>query len=99
MRAVDIDVHRREAVLKTLGDEALGCEVIALSELVTANDVEYAWVALKASGVKMYSVEEMGNASKATLRIFERYPPHKAVDLIAQRQQVLGQVAAVLAGD
>src|SRR5215468_4208165 len=99
MRAVDVDVHRREAILKTLRDEALGCQVITLGELMAADDAEYTGVVLETSGMKMNLIQQVQDASKTPLGVFERDPPHDAVDLVAQRQQVVRQIAAILPGD
>ncbi len=52
MRTVDIGLHRREAVIETLSDEALRGEVVALVELVAAENMEQAGVALQRSGMQ-----------------------------------------------
>src|ERR671939_1236875 len=46
VRAIDVHVHRREAVGKTLRDETLRREVVTLVELVLAEHVKNAGVTL-----------------------------------------------------
>src|SRR5262249_4655427 len=96
MRSVNVNVQRREAILKALGNEALRGQVITFRELVATNNAEYAGITFETACVKLNSIEHMGDSGKAALGVFERHPAYNAVDLIAQRQQVLDQVTAVL---
>src|SRR5262249_40111876 len=72
MSAVDVRVHGREAVEKTLGDKALSREMVTLVKRVLAEHVEDAWITLEARGMKNDSIHDARDAVKAPLRILER---------------------------
>src|ERR1700752_198501 len=99
MSAVDVCVHRREAVGKRLGDERLGSEVIALIELDLSYHSEDGWVTFKTRGVKLQSIEQMRDPVETSLRIFECDAPDQPVHLVTVLKQILGQVTAILACD
>ena len=99
MRAVDVCIHRREAVSETLGDEALGRQVIALIKFVLADNVEDARITLQARGVQLQPIGEILNARESSRRIFERDSSDQAVNFIAQVEKMFRQIAAILAGD
>src|SRR5215468_5844946 len=99
MRAVDVRVHRREAVSKALGDKALRGQVVALRELVLTHNVENRWITFEARRMQCYVVKKVSNAREASLRIFESYASNEAVNLVIERQQKFGEVATVLPGD
>src|SRR5262249_27887692 len=84
MRAVYVDVHCREPILKTLGNEALRRQVITLVEFMTADDIEDTRVTLQAAGMQLKPVEQVTDARKSALRIFEGDASDDAVDLVAQ---------------
>jgi hypothetical protein len=73
--------------------------VVALGEVVAADDIEDRRVRLKARRVEVDAAGDVRDARKAARRVFERHAPHESVHLVAEAQQVLGQVAAVLASD
>src|ERR1700694_4762118 len=98
MSAVDVRVHRREAVCETFADETLRSKVIALVELVLTDDMEDAGVALEARRMKHPVVQKMFDASQAKIRRFERDVPDESVHLVPEAEEMFGQVAAVLAG-
>src|SRR5215213_75782 len=55
--AVDVHIHRREAVGETLRHEALRREVIALVKVVFTEDVENAGVTFQAGRVQRYAIQ------------------------------------------
>jgi hypothetical protein len=59
VRAVDVRVHRREAVGKAFGNERLRGQMVALVELVTADDVEDAGITFQTRRVQRYFVEQV----------------------------------------
>src|ERR1051326_7931926 len=99
MRSVDVNVHRRKTVLKTLIDEALRGEVITFIKFVTADDTENARIALQTSRVELDTIQQVCDACESALWIFQRNASHNAMDLITQREQIIRQVTSVLAGD
>ena len=72
MGAIDVCVHRRESVGKALGDKTLGGKMVALIELIPADDMKDGWVTLQASGVKLNAIQQVLDATKASLRILQR---------------------------
>src|SRR5262245_15930089 len=72
MRAVDVRIHRREAVAKTFRHETLRRQVITLSKLVLADDVKDRRVTLETRRVQHNLVEQMPDARETSLRILER---------------------------
>ncbi len=99
MRAVDVDVHRREAVLKTFGHETLRSQVIAFIKHVTTEDVKDARIAFNTRRMKLKPIKQMRDATKPSLRIFHPDAAHQAVNLVAEIQKMFGQIASVLARD
>src|SRR6266705_282841 len=99
MRAVDVDVHRREAVLKTLGHETLRSEVIAFIKLVLAEDVKDARIAFNARRMKLKTIKQVRDAAKSSLRVFDPDAPHQTMNLVAETQKMFSQIASVLARD
>src|SRR5829696_7637081 len=97
--AVDVHVHRREAVGKTLSHEALRREVIALIEIVFAEYVENAGVTLQAGWVHGYAIEYMGDATEPGFRRLKSHTAHQAVHFVTQTQEIVSEVATVLTGD
>src|SRR5215212_4809455 len=94
-----VDVHRGEAVGKTLSHEALRREVIALIKIVFAEDVENAGITFQAGWVQGYAIEYVGDATESGFRRIKSHTAHQAVHLIAQTQEIVSEVATVLTGD
>src|SRR6185369_6329073 len=88
MRAVNVHIHRREAVGKTLRHEALSREVITLVKVVLAQNLKDARVAFETGRVQGHAVENVGDAAEPRFRRFERDPAYQAVDFIAEPEQV-----------
>ena len=44
-------------------------------------------------------VEQVSNATKPALRIFESNPPNQPVNFVSERKQVLRQVTSILSGN
>src|SRR6266404_2898030 len=76
MRAVDVHVHRREAVLKTLGHETLRSQVIAFIKLVLAEDVKDARIAFNTRRMKLKTIKQVRDAPKSSLRVFHSHAAH-----------------------
>src|SRR6185436_17391813 len=79
------------------GDERLRGKVVALVEFMAADDVENAGIAFQAGRMQRYAVEQVLDAGKASLRIFQRHPSHQPMHFVSEIEQVLSQVTAVLA--
>src|SRR5262249_25035384 len=86
---VDVCVHRREAVEKTLRDKALSREVVTLVKRVLAEHVKDARIALQTRRMKNHSVYNLCDTIKAPIRILERDSSNHPVYFITQTQQVL----------
>src|SRR5713101_794438 len=99
MRAVDVDVQRREAVLKTFGHETLRSEVIALVKLVLTEDVKDTRIAFNTRRMKLKTIKQMRDAPKSSLRIFHSDAAHQTMNLVAETQKMFGQITSVLARD
>src|ERR1043165_1726953 len=97
MRTVDVRVHGRKAIGETLGDEALGREVVTLIKLILADDVKDARITFQARGVQLQPIGKLPDSRESARRIFERDSPDEAVNFIAQADQMFRQIAAVLA--
>src|SRR6185369_13620162 len=69
--AVDVCIHRREAVARTFRHESLRRAVIALGELVLTHDVEYRRITLEACRMQDDLVQQVREAREASLRIFQ----------------------------
>lgn len=67
MGAIDIRVHRGEAVGKTLRDKTLGCKVVTLIERVLADYVEDAGITFKTGRVQVNSVEQVSDSAESRL--------------------------------
>src|SRR6185369_16763814 len=99
MRAVDVRAHGRKAVSETFGDETLGREVIALVKIVLAENVKDAGVAFETGWMQCDAIQQMGDAAEPRLRYFEGHAADQPVYFIAQTQQVIGEVTAILTGN
>src|SRR5882672_9592375 len=99
MRAVNVGVHRRKPVRETFGDEALRSEVVTLVEPVLAKNIEDGGIAFETCGMEGQSFEQVLDPGEAPRWIFKGDSPYQTVHLIAQGEQVFGEVAAVLSGD
>ncbi len=99
MRAVDVRVHRREAIGKTLGDKTLGGEVVALVKIVATDDMKNAGITFQTCGMQSDLVQEMRDPVSASLGGFQRDAANEAVNLVTPRQKLFRQIAAVLSGD
>jgi len=99
MRAVNVSVHRRKSVRETFGDEALCSEVLTLVESVLAKNVKDGRVAFETCGMKSKSFEQVLEPRKASRRVFKGDSPNQTMHLVAQGEQVFGEIAAVLSGD
>jgi len=97
--AIDVDVQRRKPVLKTLGNKALGGQVIALIKFMAADDAEDAWITFQTRGVQLDLIQQMRDSGEPVLGIFEGHPSYDSMHFVAERQQVLCEVAAVLPGN
>ena len=97
--SVNVRVHRRETIGKTLRHETLSCEVVALVEVVTTDDMENARIAFQACGVQDDLVQKVSNPFRSPLRCFQRNAPHQPVDLVASLEQLFRQITAVLTRD
>src|SRR5689334_3320324 len=82
MCTVNICIHRREAVMKTLGDETLRSEVIALVKIILTDNMKDGRVTLQARWVKSYLLEQMFDPAKPSLRIFQRDTPDKTMHFV-----------------
>src|SRR6266436_3757651 len=69
--AVDVCIHRREAVGKRFGDETLRSQVVTLVKLMFGQDVKDRGVALKACRVKRDPIEQVLEPGKAPGRILK----------------------------
>jgi hypothetical protein len=49
--------------------------------------------------MKLQPIKQMRDTPKSSLRVFDPHAAHQAMNLIAETQQMLGQIAAVLARD
>src|SRR5688572_8067958 len=98
MRAVDVCVHRREAIGKTLRDKRLSGQMVTLVKLVAAKDLKNAGITFQAAGMKRQPIQQMANASESALRIFQGHPPHHSMHFISERKQMFRKVTTILAG-
>src|SRR5437016_6854990 len=98
MRPVDVNVHRREAVLETFSYETLRGQVIALIKLSTTDYAEDARIAFQTSRVNLNSIHQMQNASEMAFRIFEGNAARNPMHLVSQRQKIVCKITSVLAG-
>src|SRR5437868_1032476 len=99
MSAVDISVHCGEAVGEAFCDEALSGEMVAFVEIVLANDVKDAGIALQACGVKDDAVQQVNDSFDSSLGVLERNPAHDAMHFITKADEMLRQIASCLSGD
>src|SRR5690242_13480804 len=99
MRPVDVRVHRRETIAKTLGYKALCREVIALVKFHLAYDVKNAGIALKTCGMQRNVIQQVFDTGKPCLLVLECYATQEAMYLVAHGKKVFGKIAAVLSGD
>src|SRR5262245_51996905 len=94
--SVDVRIHRAEAVGETLGDKALGREMVALVELVATDDLKNAGIAIQIGRMERDAIHNMTNSSEPLFRFFQRDSAHQAMNLIARVQQVLRQITSIL---
>src|SRR5215510_8400046 len=99
MRAVDICVHGRKAVRKTLRHETLRRQVITLLKIMLAEDVEDARVTLEIRRMQGHVVQQVTDATESRLRRFEGHATDESMNLITQVEQIFGQITAVLTGN
>jgi hypothetical protein len=99
MRAVDVHVHRREAVGKTLRDETLSGEVITLVEIIFTENVEDTGVTFETRRMQRHSIDQVSDTAEPLFGCFEGDPAHEAVDFVAEAQEVVSEITAVLARD
>jgi len=97
MRAVDVGGHRGKSVGKALGHEALGCQVVAFVELMFAQHVENAGIAVQTGGVELNSIVDIAQPAEAVLRLFERHAADEPMYFVSKIKQVFRQVASILA--
>src|SRR5258706_10679697 len=76
MSAVNIGIHRRETVVKTLGDETLRRKVIAFIKCYLTDNVEYARVTFECRRMQHQLIHHRRDSMESSLRIFQRHPPH-----------------------
>ena len=86
MRAIDVRIHRREAIGKTLGDKRLRRQVVTLVKLVAAKDLKDTGITFQAARMKRQPIQQMTNASKSALRIFEGHTTDDSMDFISERK-------------
>ena len=99
MSAVDVCVHRREAVGETLSDETLCSQVITLVKIIATDDMKNAGIAFEACGMEGDLVQEMRDPVGPAFGRFQRNATHEAVHLVTQGQKFFRQVASILSGD
>lgn len=99
MRAIDVCIHRREAIGKTLRDKRLGRQVVTLVKLVATDDVKDAWVTFQTACVQRQPIQQVTDARESALGILEGHTTHHAMDFISERKQMLRQIATILTGD
>src|SRR5688572_22157180 len=97
--AVDVCVDGGKAVGKTFRDEALGCQVITLVKLEPTEDAEDTRVTFETRLMKLNIVEDVQDASEPAIGIFKSNTAHKSVHFVAERHQMLSEIAAVLTCD
>src|SRR4051794_23124881 len=96
MCPVDVRVKCRKAVVKTLRHETLCREMITLVKFFPAQHLKHAGKALQTRWMKMYFAEDVGNTAEPSLRVLECDAANESVHLVAEIEQILGEIAAVL---
>ena len=99
LRTLNVRGHRREPVLETLDDEALGGQVVAFVERHLREHLVDRSVVLERRGVDVDVVQDVPDATKTLISVFERDRPDDSVHLVAEAQQMLREVASVLTGN
>ena len=84
MRAIDVHAHSGEAVRETLSYEALGSEMVALVEIVPADDMKNAGVALETARMELELVLQVSDPAEAPLGLLERHTPNDSVHFISE---------------
>src|SRR5262245_27449278 len=97
--AIDVCVHRREAIGKTFRDKTLRREVIAFVKLVLRDYVKDAGIALEARRVERQSIKQVRDSREMAPRIFQSHATNQAMNFIAQGQEQFRQIAAILTAD
>src|SRR5688572_25340677 len=72
VRAVDVHIHRGEAVGEAFRDETLRREVVTLVEFVLAQYVENARITLETRRVQPQAFDQMADTAEACVWCFER---------------------------
>jgi hypothetical protein len=70
--------------------------VIALIETVSADNCKNRRVTFETGSMQLDAIQQVANASETAIRILECHAADQPMDLIAKRQQMLGQITAVL---
>src|SRR5687768_12170874 len=73
--------------------------MITFIELIAARYAEQARVTLETARVQLQLIQEVMDTCEPTLRVLERDAAHDAVHLVAEPEQVLREITAVLPGD
>ena len=96
MCSVDVDFEGRELVVERVTDVALRRQVIALVRLRGSNYLHQTGITLKRSGVQVNSSQQVLDPRQPVLRVFNRYPPYDAVNLVPFFQKQFRQVTSIL---
>src|SRR2546423_5062038 len=99
MRAIDVGIHGGKTICKAFGHEALRGQVVTLVKIVAADYVKDAGITFQARWMQSDSIEQMVDALGASLRDFQRHPPHQPMNFVTQTKQMFRQVTAVLSRD
>lgn len=73
--------------------------MITLCELMLTHHMENRWITLETGRMQLYIVKKVSDACEASLRIFERDASNQTVELVTERQQMFGEITAVLPSD
>jgi hypothetical protein len=74
-------------------------QMIALVELILAENVKDAGVTVEIGGMDLDFVQDASQSAETVLGLLERNPPDQTVDFISQTEQMFRQVTTVLASD
>ena len=98
MGAVNVRIHRREAICKTFCNKALSCEVITFVEMRATELLKDGWVTLQTANATGCG-QDMSQAGQSMCLILESYSAHKPMDLISKIKKILGQITPILSCD
>ena len=73
--------------------------MVTFVEIISTENIKNASVALEICCVQRQAVKDAFEACKASFRIFKRDTADDAVNFVAEIEQMLGQIAAILACD